>query len=285
MRVLPPVDVTLCLRAGQTFGWRQVDSYWFGSDGDILYRLDPDLGEHSLSSSGRESIQTLFGLEDCARNNRMIGKGPEIGDCILGLPGLRMMTFTGEVQSLFSFLCTPNNNIKRIEQLVTRLFAIGPSRSIDGHELHQFPTLERLSELTEEFLRELKFGYRAATIPVVAKELLSRGGVRYLQSLSAKSYAEVVRDLLSLPGVGPKLADCIALFALGKTEAVPFDVHMWRAYKRVYELDPELTLTPNLYQRARDHMQARFGLDAGAAHQFIYCHEMLIRSKRNPIPA
>lgn len=273
------VDVPLCLKAGQSFGWKQENGFWWACEGKTKYRLDDFMTNRSISSGGAEAISRLFGMADKDRNDRILRSGPEVEACIEALPGLRLMNLAGTVQTLFSFLCTPNNNIKRIEQLVDRLFKYGEPVQFENQALFHFPNLERIATVSESELRDQKFGYRAASIPRVARELLIRGGENYLNRLKSLTYPEVLENLIDLPGVGPKLADCIALFALGKSEAVPFDVHMWRAYKRTYGLDLDLPLNQGSYRKAGEHLRDRFGRDAGAAHQFMYCFEMMALSK------
>ncbi len=279
VRTLPVLDVSLCLSAGQTFGWKKHKDDWLGADGESLYILNQMTMGDAKKLVENPAVFKLFGLSDFDRNERLLKLGPELEPMLCSLQGLRLMSLEGTVQSLFSFLCTPNNNIKRIEQMVTSLFSFGVQKTIENSHVQVFPCLERLAEVSEIHLRQLKFGYRARNIPVVAKELLARGGVRYLDQVKSATYQDVLPQLLSLQGVGPKLADCIALFSFGKSEAAPFDVHMWRAYKKLYGVAVDEPLTQKQYQKAGEHMRHRFGLDAGAAHQFIYCYEMM---KDNP---
>ena len=57
--------------------------------------------------------------------------------------------------------------------------------------------------------------------------------------------------LCELPGVGPKVADCVALFSLDQAGTVPVDTHVWQIACR--DLDPTLStcksLTPAVYER------------------------------------
>jgi N-glycosylase/DNA lyase len=38
----------------------------------------------------------------------------------------------------------------------------------------------------------------------------------------------VIEALCTLPGVGPKVAACIALFSLDQNHAIPVDTHVWK---------------------------------------------------------
>ena len=63
---------------------------------------------------------------------------------------------------------------------------------------------------------------------------MERGGEQWLTRLQRTDYQDAHDELLSIKGIGPKLADCICLFALHHTEAVPVDTHLWQAAKRLY---------------------------------------------------
>jgi N-glycosylase/DNA lyase len=126
------------------------------------------------------------------------------------------------------------------------------------------------------------FGYRAKTIPRVARDILGRGGDRWFQGLRGASYPDVVQELQTLPGVGPKLADCIALYAFDKTEAVPVDTHLWQAYVREYR--PEwkgLTLTSARYREVGEHLRERHGDRAALAQQILF-YSNLTRKEVKP---
>ena len=115
---------------------------------------------------------------------------------------------------------------------------------------YAFPTAARLAAATEEELRGLGLGYRASYVRGSAQLVESRGA-SWLKGLRAEAHdPAAVRDALcTLPGVGPKVADCVALFSLDATAAIPVDIHVWQIACR--DLDPTLSqalsLTPAVY--------------------------------------
>jgi N-glycosylase/DNA lyase len=151
-------------------------------------------------------------------------------------------------EALVGFICSSNNNIARISQMVEKLcLHYGP---LIGHlgevAYHDFPPPEALSKPgVEQHLRQLGFGYRAkylhqTAIMVQEKESGWLDKLRNPESpllgQAAKSagelkeggrdgYREAHEQLLTLQGVGPKVADCICLMGLGWGEAVPVDTH------------------------------------------------------------
>ncbi|CAE8606943.1 unnamed protein product, partial [Polarella glacialis] len=87
---------------------------------------------------------------------------------------------------------------------------------------------------------------------------------------------QVRAALCRLPGVGPKVADCVALFALGQHDCVPVDVHVWRIATRDYEpaLRRAKSLTPAVYEQVGDAFRSRFGHFAGWAHSLLFGAEL-----------
>ena len=142
--------------------------------------------------------------------------------------------------------------------------------------LHAFPSLEALARLDVGDLETLGFGYRGKFIVGTAKELVSRGGGAYLKSLRDVPYDETVESLKSLLGVGPKVADCVALFSLDKVSAIPVDVHVYRIARR--DLDPSLpdpkSMTPSLSARIGGLFRDRYGSHAGWAHSVLFAAEL-----------
>uniref|UniRef100_A0A453DZI1 DNA-(apurinic or apyrimidinic site) lyase n=1 Tax=Aegilops tauschii subsp. strangulata TaxID=200361 RepID=A0A453DZI1_AEGTS len=135
------------------------------------------------------------------------------------------------VECLFQFLCSSNNNIARIEKMVWTLAGYGERLGeVGGFVFHRFPTVERLARVSEQELREAGFGYRAKYVVGTAKELMAKpgGGAKWLALLRDRELLEVIEGLCTLPGVGPKVAACIALFSLDKNQAIPVDTHVWK---------------------------------------------------------
>jgi len=162
------------------------------------------------------------------------------------------------VECFFSFLCSSNNHVARIGGMVEALARhygspLGSPLSDDASPappFHAFPTVAQLASATEAELRLLGFGYRARYVAASAALLAAKpgGGEAWLLGLRdpGLSAAECVKQLCSLPGCGPKVGACVALFALDKTDCVPVDVHVWRLALRHYsdDLPPELRLPP-----------------------------------------
>lgn len=247
----------------------------------LAYVAEPrrtyDQATYRVETNGtRKDFESLFRLDWDMEKIRaeILRRGPEVEPYMGTLEGLRLMQPSDPIEAFFSFLCSPNNNIPRIVTMVAALASYGPT--FPGTALHRFPESETLAQIPEAELRERKFGYRAATIPRAARELVARGGRAYLESLKHTTYEEAHAALVSFYGIGPKLADCIALFALHHTEAVPVDTHLWHAATRLYFPDWErASITDLKYKAVGGHVRGRFGELTGWAHQFLFFDSVL----------
>ncbi|OAD56957.1 N-glycosylase/DNA lyase [Eufriesea mexicana] len=131
-------------------------------------------------------------------------------------------------------------------------------------------------ENVESKLKEEKFGYRAGYIANAAKHLLKFGGKKWLLDLHKqcdKPYTEAREQLITLPGIGPKVADCICLMSLGHLEAIPVDTHIFQIAKTSYlpHLRQYKTITPKIHDEVGNYLRNLWGPLAGWAQALVFC--------------
>ncbi|PVU97920.1 hypothetical protein BB561_000176 [Smittium simulii] len=144
-------------------------------------------------------------------------------------------------ENIFFFICSSNNNIKRITSMYGKQVYLD-TEEFGIKKLNLFPNVPALAQDgVEERLRELGFGYRAKYIYKSAKYICSNytNPQDFFLKLIQANYADAKSELLNLTGVGPKVADCILLMSLNKTNAIPVDTHVLQIAKRDY-LDNQL---------------------------------------------
>ena len=159
-------------------------------------------------------------------------------------------------------------------------------------EYHDFPTPQALTDpKVEPHLRELGFGYRAQYIAHTAKTITGKpagwlNGLRnpdspvwgWKRSESDKevAYKEAHEELVTLSGVGPKVADCVCLMGLGWSEAVPIDTHFWQIAQRDYNFGKTKTktFTKATYDAVGDHFRQLWGKQAGWAHSVLFTADL-----------
>ena len=280
------LDLGYCLNSGQVFRWvKSGEDKVFGVDGARWYVVERDDDLLRVQTNGTaDDFEMLFRLDwgSAEVDDRILERAPELAPYLSGLKGHRLMRPSDPVDTFFCFLCTPNNNIKRITQMVGKLAARGPVlHEVEGQVLHRFPEADVIASIPESDLRAEGFGYRGKTIPELARQLLARGDRKYLAQLSTAPYEEAHKELVSMKGIGPKLADCICLFALHHDEAVPVDTHIWQAMVRLYF--PQwvgTALTEKRYYEAASFFRERLGSLAGWAHQYLFYENVLNWRKR-----
>ncbi|OYT74228.1 MAG: hypothetical protein CFK49_09445 [Armatimonadetes bacterium JP3_11] len=286
MRISVPsweLDLPLCVRSGQVFRWRQRGERWIGLAHTQALFVEPTGNRWRIESpTSDEPIRLfahLFRLEvDLKQVHReLLRRDARWAEWIDSLPGLRLMRWLSAEECLFSFLCTPANNIPRIMGMIERLCErYGDAVAQDGETTYfAFPTTERIADADEAELRALGFGYRAKNL-IQAAQALQQRGENWLDSLRQLPYWEAKQELMRLPGVGAKVADCVLLFGLDNPLAVPIDTHMWQAVSEW--LMPHLkgkSLTDKTYREVVEWFHNQFGEWSGWAHQYLFTAHLL----------
>ncbi|KAA8893467.1 DNA glycosylase [Sphaerosporella brunnea] len=188
-------------------------------------------------------------------------------------------------ENVVSFICSSNNNIARISQMVANLcLTWGPRLGeLEGTVYHDFPQPQALvASGVEQKLRGLGFGYRAKYIAAAAKMVVEDRPEGWLMGLREVGYREAHEALLQLPGVGPKVADCVCLMSLDKTGAVPVDTHVLQIAQRDYGFGKtkNKTLTKATYDAIGEHFRKLWGDEAGWAHSVLFTADLRAFSER-----
>lgn len=156
-------------------------------------------------------------------------------------------------EALCSFIISQCNNIPRIQGIIDRLCRqFGDEICWKDNILYTFPSAKKLAALTAEDLAPLRCGYRAPYIINAAGSVAA--DEHFFDELIAMDTMSARKKIMTLEGVGPKVADCFLLFGLHKLDAFPVDTWMKKA--AVYyggKFEPTL-----------------FGEYAGIAQQYIF---------------
>lgn len=276
---LGELDLPLCVRSGQVFRWEPVqEGAWVGIAGQRMLVVWPSgVRWRLLAPDGHPPLPTfqhLFRMEVDLKQvqARLVRRHPLWAEWVARWRGLRLMRWLDAEECLFSFLCTPANNIPRITRMIERLCEHygEPIAEWGGRIWRAFPSAAVLAKLPVEALQALGFGYRARLLTAAARALLERGQ-GWLMSLRQLPYEEAKHALCQLPGVGMKIADCVLLFGLDNPLAVPIDTHLWQAVQAW--LLPHLrgkSLTARTYREVVDWFHSTFGELSGWAHQYLF---------------
>jgi len=177
-------------------------------------------------------------------------------------------------ETLVSFIISQNNNIPRITGCIENLCRQFGARvgKFGGREYFSFPAVSDLARLNAADLAACRLGYRARYI-VDAAAVVSRDSGKMLDSGETLPINEIEQYLLSLPGVGPKVAGCILLFAMKKTEAFPVDVWVKRVMSRLYGIDE------NNPAAIKSYAARNFGNCGGFAQQYLFNYIRILDMK------
>lgn len=172
-------------------------------------------------------------------------------------------------ETTISFIVSANNNIPRIKGIIERMARrYGNKIEWKGNEYYTFPTPEQLSKASVEDLRALGLGFRDKRIYDTTKLVISKQ--IDLEKLEQETDSKKIKEtLLTLPGVGPKVADCIMLFSTLKClDVFPVDVWVRRVMNELYFKLPDET------KLKRDQIEKlateKYGDLAGLAQQYLF---------------
>lgn len=223
-----PFDLALTLDCGQAFRWVLTEDGCFEGIAMGKYlkikQVDTDLIFYNTTEEEYESVwKYYFDFErdygkilEKARKDELLNRITK--DC----GGIRLLK-QDPWEALCSFIISQNNNIPRIKGIITRLCENFGDKIEGGYT---FPTAQKLANLTIEDLAPLRSGFRAKYILSAAKKCSSEIDLSRLHTMTIDEARDI---LMTITGVGPKVADCTLLFGLGFHNAFPMDVWMKRA--------------------------------------------------------
>ena len=168
-------------------------------------------------------------------------------------------------ETLISFIVSQNKSIPQIKQCVKNISHRFGDEVIgyNGEAFYVFPDVQRLHDETEEELRECKVGFRAPYIKNATEAVYS--GAVTKEKLDELDIAQARELLMTIKGVGEKVANCVLLFGLGRREAFPVDVWMKRIMEQMY-FDGKDTKKQDIEAFAVN----KFGDLGGYAQQYLF---------------
>jgi N-glycosylase/DNA lyase len=272
------------LASGQAFRWRLANGWWEGvigahfvnlkdAPGGILARTAAPVPDWTWLT---HYLQTDIDIESIL--STFPGDAPmraSVAQC----RGLRLLR-QDPWECLASFILSSTKQIVQIQQIVALLcqrFGEPLVAPADHEPVFSFPTAERIAALSEQELRACKMGFRAPNLLRSAK-MVAAGGVD-LDGIRELGLGNARDELLRLPGVGDKIANCVLLFAYGFQGAFPVDVWVMKALRQLY-FPKRRPKTERLLRFTNTY----FGPNAGYAQQYLF-HYMRVhaRGQQQPI--
>ena len=203
---------------------------------------------------------------DCTRDySALRGKlnllqDPHLCRALEAYPTLRILRQPAS-EAVVSFICSSSKRIVQIKQCVELLAQRLGEKIADG--IFALPTFDAIAAAPIEEISACKLGFRADYLKRAAQKIVL--DKFEAESLRDMPYREAKKYLLSLRGVGEKIADCILLFGAARFQAFPVDTWIRQAMTKLYS-------TPNSPDAIRDFAARKFAGNAGFAQQLIFAN-------------
>lgn len=166
-------------------------------------------------------------------------------------------------ETLMSFIISQTKQIPQIKQVVNMISekygkCVG---EYNGKKYYSFPNVDALKKITKDEFLMCKAGFRAEYLVNASNYLVNEMNSEYFKEYS---YDEAKKELMSIKGVGEKVANCVLLFSLGYRNAFPVDVWIKRTMEEIYF---KQETSKNVIQKFGEE---RFGEYGGYAQQYLF---------------
>jgi N-glycosylase/DNA lyase len=263
-------DLAATLASGQAFRWKHTLSGWRGVVGGRWVQIEQEAG--GLAATIAEPVPDWTWLEEYLQTRvdlpavlKTFPADAPMSAAVAACQGLRLLR-QDPWECLASFICSSTKQIVQIQQIIALLCEkLGSPVAVPAgcEPMFSFPSAERLAAVRESELRTCKMGFRAPNLLRTAQSV-AKGDID-LEALRSMPVALARQELVKLPGVGRKIADCVLLFAYGFQEAFPVDVWIAKALRQLYfpKRRPKMS-------KLLKFSQTHFGPNAGYAQQYLF---------------
>lgn len=259
MQIDLEVSLDPTLGCGQAHRWRKEGDSWNGVIGNHVVDLREN--ENGFDVSGcddRKLLLNYFRSQDDLPSiiQDISERDPYVASLSSACPGMRILK-QDRWECLATYVLATNVNVKRISKMVE---SVCDTFGKDLGKRRAFPTPGRILDKQDE-ISVCRLGYRDERFIELAESV--ENGMVDLERISELDYEGCVNELMMINGVGPKVADCVALFGFGHLEAFPIDARISKCLKERYGIEGS-------YKKMSDFGRERFGRYAGYAQEFLY---------------
>lgn len=256
-------DIKSILECGQVFRYVKYSENDYGIFSlDKYARVTQNADKVEISTDNPQYFYNYFDLDcDYEKICKKVAVNEIMHKAIEHGKGIRILN-QDLTETLFSFILSSNNNIKRIQKIIECLCIELGEKTKYGYA---FPTVEALASQSKLFYCENGCGYRADYIYKSAKKFTEGFD---LDALKTMTTLEARKKLMNLDGVGGKVADCILLFGLGRTDVFPVDTWIEKVYENHFSDGNKLAP-----QKISEFFIQKFGANSGYAQQYLFYFE------------
>jgi len=262
------IDIDNSINSGQVFLWQKNKNNWYGIDGQNILEINQ---ENKIKSISNTKTTFFRKNDDIEKIIKSISKDKIIKKAVKKYDGLRIFN-QDPFQCMISFIISSNSNIPKIKSSLEKISEkFGKKVIFKEQEFFLFPQPEKIAKSSIKEIKSCGVGYRAPFIKEAAKMVISKK-INF-ENLKNSDYNEAKRNLLLIPGIGNKVADCIMLFSLNKLDAFPLDTWMIKILEKYYSKEFQIetkTVTEKQYQILHEKIVDYFGPYCGYAQQFLF---------------
>ncbi len=260
------MDVSLdhTLGCGQAHRWKKLASgSWQGVIKDNIVSITQNDSGISFEGISTNEVKEYFRYDDDLDSiyAEISSKDRYVSELASRCPGLRILK-QPEWECLATYVLATNANVKRISKMVESVCELFGTNL---GERNSFPTPAQILD-RKELLAECKLGFREHRFLHLAER--TESGEIDIDSMCQMDYDSLVRELQTIDGVGPKVADCVALFGFGKLNAFPVDVRIQGMVENHYGITGS-------YHTVSEFGRKKFGRYAGYAQELLYHAEYI----------
>lgn len=257
------------LECGQCFRWKEIDNYYVGVIKDRVIKIRQEDNTLYIRSNNVNDLEKVvreyFELDkDYKEIEERISKVDKyVKEAVKNTTGLRHLK-QDFFETIISYIISANNNIPRISKSVNEISRrYGKEIEFDEEKYYLFPRPEDLKNVSIDEYRECGVGFRDKYIYNTVKKINDKE--IDLDKMQWMETTELKKLLLTLMGIGPKVADCILLFSCSRQEVFPIDIWVERVMKKLYFEDKDVSKKQIL-----EYSDKNFGKDAGIIQQHLF---------------
>lgn len=217
-------DLAKTFNCGQCFRWDlQSDGSFIGFiDNQVINVIEQDNLIYFKNLNINHHLDKIIQYFDLKRNYQAINDELSnlffISDACHFSQGIRILK-QNPWETLISFIISQNNNIPRIKKIINTLcYKFGKPL---GNNLYSFPSFNDLANISINDLADIKCGFRDKYIIDAIDAIKSKRVI--LDDLFNLNSSDARNLLMKIKGVGPKVADCVLLYAFSKFDCFPTD--------------------------------------------------------------
>lgn len=222
---LKDFDINHILLCGQIFRFQKLaDNEYIVYSADKKCHVTQDEKSAIIECDDVPYFTNYFDLEqNYSLIKQRLKELPLMDDAIKNGNGIRILN-QDKWETLVSFIISANNHIPRIKGIIERLCtALGDKKD----DYFAFPSPQQMAQMDEEFYISIGAGYRAKYLASTSKAVAEGFDLNAIDALPSLAASKRLCELL---GVGPKVADCILLFAYHKQDVFPVDTWIRKVY-------------------------------------------------------